>query len=285
MQGDIIDSNINHLRYPATNKRKKPQKTMYVHTLSASMAMNSGKHWETIFTISFDNPTSLLGSTIRFSDSVTMKSLQLPIFVGHKNRPSRVGPLTSQLGKVRAAAMVAASSAAEALERIGESAWQRTKHSLKQRTLQPKMEICLERPWAFHRGRIRLNKKMPLKFNMESQKMYSKEFIFKLNFLEFYIDETIYSSSYDTKRLRGSFSLGDFRWLRFKVNAMSTHIALKFSHKSVKQQHPEGNSCSKPIFHDLPRAAFSRVRMNCHKQNTIRNIEKKRSQQTTLGHL
>lgn len=97
--------------------------------------------------------------------------------------------------------------------------------------------------------------------------------------------KSIYSSSYDTKRLRGSFSLGDFRWLRFKVNAMSTHIALKFSHKSVKQQHPEGNSCSKPIFHDLPRAAFSKVRMNCHKQNTIRNIEKKRSQQTTLGHL
>ena len=249
--------------------------------------MNSGKHWETIFTLSFDNSTSLLGSTIKFSDSVTMKSLQLPIFVGHKNRPSRVRPLTSQqLGKLRAAAMVAASSAAEALERIGESAWQRTKHSLKRRTLQPKMGICLERPchsteaaWGW--------KKMPLKFNMESQKMYSKEFIFRLNFLDFYIDEIniLYSSSYDTKRLRGSFSLGDFRWLRFKVNAMSTHIALKFSHKSVKQQHPKGNSCSKPIFHDLPRAAFSKVRMNCHKQNTIRNIEKKRSQQTTLGHL
>ena len=27
MQGDIIDSNINHLRYPATNRRKKPHKT------------------------------------------------------------------------------------------------------------------------------------------------------------------------------------------------------------------------------------------------------------------
>ena len=109
--------------------------------------MNSGKHWETIFTLSFDNSTSLLGSTIKFSDSVTMKSLQLPIFVGHKNRPSRVRPLTSQqLGKLRAAAMVAVSSAAEALERIGESAWQRTKHSLKRRTLQPKMGICLERP-------------------------------------------------------------------------------------------------------------------------------------------
>lgn len=95
--------------------------------------------------------------------------------------------------------------------------------------------------------------------------------------------KSLYSSSYDTKRLRGSFSLGDFRWLRFKVNAMSTHIALKFSHKSVKQQHPKGNSCSKPIFHDLPRAACSKVRVNCHKQNTIRNIEKKRSQKNDLG--